>query len=140
MTSISLHPVPTAVTALGLNELRSGDSLERVASAPVPVSSPIEIPSDEAVMRRALKLGAIIGIPLVFLVTGAIGYLGGAGLGPAALIGLYCGFWGNGIYLGGIFFLPRGQESSPTPPRRLAASSLPDTAIPDATSHEVANQ
>lgn len=76
-------------------------------------------------MGRAMKRGALVGIPSVFLVTGGMGYLGGAGLGASALIGAWCGFFGGGLYLGSLAFLPKGHEDPvmPRPGNRSAAAS-----------------
>ncbi len=130
MTSIHLHPTAPIrspfVAAAALDNPPPGGYLERINATSAPVFVPVEMRSDEAAMKRVLKLGAVIGIPLVFLVTAAIGYLGGAGLGPSALIGLWSGFWGNEIYLGGIFFLPRaGEDSSPSIRSSHAAAPSP---------------
>jgi len=65
-------------------------------------------------MGRAVRLGALIGIPATFLVAFMIGILGGAGVGPSALIGLWVGGFGSGTYLGGIFFLPSGSDHTST--------------------------
>jgi hypothetical protein len=68
--------------------------------------------TNEQSMGRAVKLGMLIGIPATFLATFLIGFLGGAGLGASAAIGLWVGVFGSGTYLGGIFFLPSGPDST----------------------------
>ena len=67
----------------------------------------------EQSMGRAVKLGLLIGIPATFL----IGIIGGAGVGASAAIGLWVGGFGSGTYLGGIFFLPSGSDSSGHDPK-----------------------
>lgn len=59
---------------------------------------------DDAQMARAVKMGALVGIPSVFLIAAGMALLAGTGLGVAALIGAWSGVFG-GTYMGGIFFL-----------------------------------
>jgi len=68
--------------------------------------------TNEQSMGRAVRLGALIGIPATFLVTFLIGILGGAGLVASVAIGLWVGAFGSGTYLGAIFFLPSGSDGS----------------------------
>ena len=72
--------------------------------------------TDDAGMTRAVKLGTFIGIPAVFIVTGSMGLLGGAGVVASAAIATWTSFFGGGMYLGGVFFLPRGHEHFERPP------------------------
>jgi hypothetical protein len=89
--------------------------LERVASCTdVQTALPPARASrtNEQSMGRAVKLGILIGLPATFLATFLIGFLGGAGVGASAAIGLWVGVFGSGTYLGGIFFLPSGPDST----------------------------
>ena len=65
-------------------------------------TSPLD--DDDAQMARAVKMGALVGIPGVFLIAAGMALLAGTGLGIAALIGTWSGVFG-GMYMGGIFFL-----------------------------------
>lgn len=70
--------------------------------------------TNEQSMGRAVRLGALIGIPATFFVAFMIGILGGAGVAASAAIGFWVGGFGSGTYLGGIFFLPSGPDHTST--------------------------
>jgi len=61
-------------------------------------------------MTRAVKVGTMLGVPLVFALTAAVGLLGGAGLIASIAIGAWCGLFGGGMYLGTVFLLPKGGD------------------------------
>ena len=65
-------------------------------------------------MGRAVKLGFLVGTPIVFCITAGIGLAAGTGLGVAALIGTWSGLV-NLWFLGGIFFIPRRADPWNTP-------------------------
>lgn len=52
----------------------------------------------------------MLGVPLVFALTAAVGLLGGAGLIASIAIGAWCGLFGGGMYLGTVFLLPKGGD------------------------------
>lgn len=114
-TLLQPHAVET-ITAPASDPELDGES----ADVPVAVTStstahtPDKVGrTNEQSMGRAVRLGALIGIPATFLVAFMIGILGGAGAGPSVLIGLWTGGFG-GTYLGGIFLLPSGSDHSST--------------------------
>ena len=66
-------------------------------------------------MMRAVKMGALVGIPGEFVVTGGMALLAGATPLISLVIGVFCSLWG-GAYMGAIFFLPRTEEHFVRPP------------------------
>jgi hypothetical protein len=58
----------------------------------------------DAEMGRAVKLGFLVGTPIVFCITVGIGLDAATGFGVAALIGTWSGLM-NGWYLGGFFLI-----------------------------------
>jgi len=113
MTSRAIHHPPEAVSKLLLAPVLD----EHGVPAVIPVESGTHehlmtrpTRTAEEGMARALKLGTLIGIPSVFAVTGGMGLLGGAGVVASAAIGAWCSLFGGGMYLGGVFFLPRNHD------------------------------
>ena len=99
----------------------------RPLAAPLPVADPKPITRrtsrgrtarvgevTDAEMGRAVKLGFLVGTPIVFCITAGIGLAAGTGFGVAALIGTWSGLM-NGWYLAGIFFIPRRSDPWTTP-------------------------
>ena len=83
-------------------------------------------------MTRSLRLGMWFGVPGVFLVTGAMGLLGGAGTVASLAIAGWTSFFGGGVYLGGVFFLPRGHDHFERPPEWPTIASAKARATADA--------
>ncbi len=74
-------------------------------------------------MTRALKLGALVGIPGEFIVTCGMGLLAGTKPLICVAIGGFCGLWG-GVYMGAIAFLPREEEHFVRPPEWATVASF----------------
>ena len=87
--------------------------------------------STEQGMTRALRLGVLVGIPAVFDVTGAMGLIAGAGVLASLAIAGWTSFFGGGVYLGGMFFLPRKEEVFERPAEwPTAATAITSPAAP----------
>ncbi|MEQ1699112.1 MAG: hypothetical protein ABMA25_03330 [Ilumatobacteraceae bacterium] len=108
MTLQAIDPPPVLLSAMLL--VPTFDEHGTPATVPlVPVAARSEdlikpALTAEQGMVRAIKMGALVGIPVEFVVAGGIGLLAGATPLISLAIGVFCSLW-SGVYMGGPLLL-----------------------------------